>query len=145
MIWKKMVNLEEVNKMSKNMVALLDIRFSDISENSLTATMPVDHRTQQPYGILHGGASVVLAETVGSVASHLVIGEGEDLLPVGLEINANHLRPVFSGIVTAKCEPIHLGKKSHVWDIRITNPEGKMVCISRLTISVVEKPKNTKA
>ncbi len=122
------------------MVSLLDIQFSEITDDSLTATMPVDNRTQQPFGILHGGASVVLAETVGSVASNLVIGQG-DYLPVGLEINANHLRPVTEGRVSAKCTPIHIGKKSHVWDIRITNDEGKMVCVSRLTVAIIEKPK----
>lgn len=121
------------------MVSFLDIKFSEISDDSLSATMPVDERTKQPFGILHGGASVVLAETVGSVASNLVIGQG-DYLPVGLEINANHLRPVTEGLVTAKCTPIHIGKKSHVWDIRITNAENKMVCVSRLTVSIIEKP-----
>lgn len=142
MIWNKPVELSAINKMSRNMVALLDIKFSEITDESLSATMPVDHRTQQPFGILHGGASVVLAETIGSVASHLVIGEG-DFLPVGLEINANHLRPVFEGTVTAKCTPIHIGKKSHVWDIKITNEEQKLVCVSRLTVAVVEKPKKS--
>ncbi len=141
MIWNKMVDHATLNKMSKNMVSLLDIQFSEITETSLSATMPVDHRTQQPYGILHGGASVVLAETIGSVASQLVIGEGE-FLPVGLEINANHLRPVFDGRVTAKCTAIHTGKKSHVWDIKITNAEDKLVCVSRLTVAIIEKPKN---
>lgn len=140
MIWMSKVELGTLNKTSKNMVSLLDIQFSEITDDSLTATMPVDHRTQQPFGILHGGASVVLAETVGSVASNLVIGPG-DFLPVGLEINANHLRPVTEGRVSAKCTPIHIGKKSHVWDIRITNDEGKMVCVSRLTVAIVEKPK----
>ena len=140
MIWNKMIDLDTLNKMSKNMVSLLDIKFSEITDDSLSATMPVDSRTQQPFGILHGGASVVLAETVGSVASNLVIGQGE-FLPVGLEINANHLRPVFEGLVSARCTPIHIGKKSHVWDIRITNEQGKMVCVSRLTVAVVEKPK----
>ena len=140
MIWNKMVDLSTVNKMSKNMISLLDIQFSEITEDSLSATMPVDNRTQQPYGILHGGASVVLAETIGSVASHLVIGEN-DFLPVGLEVNANHLRPVFEGRVTAKCTAIHVGKKSHVWDIKISNSEDKLVCVSRLTIAIIEKPK----
>lgn len=134
------IEISSLNKMSKNMVSLLDIQFTEITDDSLTASMPVDHRTQQPFGILHGGASVVLAETVGSVASNLVIGQG-DFLPVGLEINANHLRPVTEGRVFAKCTPIHIGKKSHVWDIRITNDEGKMVCVSRLTVAIIEKPK----
>ncbi len=140
MIWMNKIEVGNLNKMSKNMVSLLDIQFTEITDDSLTATMPVDGRTQQPFGILHGGASVVLAETVGSVASNLVIGQG-DFLPVGLEINANHLRPVTEGRVSAKCTPIHIGKKSHVWDIRITNEEGKMVCVSRLTVAIIEKPK----
>ena len=142
MIWMNKIEVGNLNKMSKNMVSLLDIQFTEITDDSLTATMPVDSRTQQPFGILHGGASVVLAETVGSVASNLVIGQG-DFLPVGLEINANHLRPVTEGRVSAKCTPIHIGKKSHVWDIRITNEEGKMVCVSRLTVAIIEKPKKS--
>ena len=142
MIWMNRIEVGNLNKMSKNMVSLLDIQFTEITDDSLTATMPVDSRTQQPFGILHGGASVVLAETVGSVASNLVIGQG-DFLPVGLEINANHLRPVTEGRVSAKCTPIHIGKKSHVWDIRITNEEGKMVCVSRLTVAIIEKPKKS--
>lgn len=139
MIWKNAIDIGTLNKMSKNMVSFLDIQFSEITDESLSATMPVDERTKQPFGILHGGASVVLAETVGSVASNLVIGQG-DFLPVGLEINANHLRPVTDGRVTAKCTAIHIGKKSHVWDIRLTNSEGKMVCVSRLTVAIIEKP-----
>jgi len=142
MIWKNAIDIGTLNKMSKNMVSFLDIQFSEITDDSLSATMPVDERTKQPFGILHGGASVVLAETVGSVASNLVIGQG-DYLPVGLEINANHLRPVTDGRVTAKCTPIHIGKKSHVWDIRLTNDEGKMVCVARLTVAIIEKPKTT--
>lgn len=140
MVWHKLPDLKALNAFSKNMISLLDIKFTEVSEDALWATMPVDSRTQQPFGILHGGASVVLAETIGSVASHLVIGDA-DFLPVGLEINANHLRPVFDGLVTAKCTPVHVGKKSHVWDIRITNAEEKLVCVSRLTIAIVEKPK----
>lgn len=122
------------------MVSLLEIKFSEVTDDSLSATMPVDSKTKQPFGILHGGASVVLAETVGSVASLLVIGEG-DQIPVGLEINANHLRSVSSGFVTAKCTVIHLGRKTHVWDIKISGEDGKLVCVSRLTIAVIDKPK----
>lgn len=138
MIWKKQIDVDAVNKFSKFMVTLLDIKFSEITQDSISATMPVDDRTKQPFGILHGGASVVLAETVGSIASFLVIGEGS-YVPVGLEINANHLRSVSSGQVTAKCTPIHLGRKTHVWDIKISNDEGKLTCVSRLTIAIVEK------
>lgn len=141
MIWKNNVDIDAINKLSKNMVSLLDIKFSEVTDDSISATMPVDSRTKQPFGILHGGASVVLAETVGSIASFLVIGEGSEV-PVGLEINANHLRSVANGLVTAKCTPIHIGRKTHVWDIKISNDEGKLVCISRLTIAIVEKPKS---
>lgn len=138
MIWKNKVDIEAINKLSKNMVSLLDIKFSEVTDDSISATMPVDSRTKQPFGILHGGASVVLAETIGSIASFLVIGEGNEI-PVGLEINANHLRSVSSGLVTARCTPIHIGRKTHVWDIKISNDEGKLACISRLTIAVIEK------
>lgn len=100
--------------------------------------MPVDERTHQPYGILHGGASVVLAESLGSVASNMIIDNAK-YIGVGLEINANHLRPVSSGVVTGKCTPIHIGAKTHVWDIRVTNEKGKLVCVSRLTVAIVPK------
>ena len=100
--------------------------------------MPVDARTHQPVGILHGGASVVLAESLGSIASHLIIDTSK-YMAVGLEINANHLRPVTSGFVTGTCMPIHIGSKTHVWDIRIVNERGKLVCISRLTVAIVVK------
>jgi 1,4-dihydroxy-2-naphthoyl-CoA hydrolase len=98
--------------------------------------MPVDDRTRQPYGILHGGASVVLTETLGSVASNMVL-DTNFKMGVGLEVNANHLRPVKSGLVTGICTPIHIGGKTHVWDIKLYNDKGKITCISRLTIAVV--------
>lgn len=98
--------------------------------------MVVDHRTHQPYGLLHGGASVVLAETVGSTASYLIIDTSKYFC-VGLEINANHLRGLRSGRVTAVAHPVHIGRTTHVWDIRLTSDEGKASCISRLTIAVV--------
>ena len=138
MIWPQPINLEALNSRKENLATLLDIQFTAWDENSLTATMPVDDRTKQPAGILHGGASVVLAETLGSVASFLII-DSVNFLPVGLEINANHLRPVSSGIVKGICMPIHIGKKTHVWDIRIYNEEGKMNCISRLTVAIVPR------
>jgi len=101
--------------------------------------MPVNARTHQPYGILHGGASVVLAETLGSVASSMVI-DWDKYIGVGLEVNANHLRPVKSGYVTGICKPLHIGGKTHVWDIKMFNDKGKMNCISRLTVAIIPKP-----
>ena len=139
MIWSREYTIDELNGRPKaNIGALLGIEFTEIGENSLTAKMPVDERTHQPYGILHGGASVVLAETIGSVASGMVISS-ENHMGVGLEINANHLRPVKSGFVTGICTPIHIGGKTHVWDIKIYNDRGKMNCISRLTVAIVPK------
>jgi 1,4-dihydroxy-2-naphthoyl-CoA hydrolase len=100
--------------------------------------MPVNDKTRQPMGILHGGASVVLAETIGSVASYYVINP-DTHIAVGMEINANHLRPVRDGFVHAICRPIHMGKSSHVWDIRLTDDQDKLICVSRLTVAIVEK------
>jgi 1,4-dihydroxy-2-naphthoyl-CoA hydrolase len=114
------------------------MQFSEIGENYLKATMPVDHRTHQPYGLLHGGASAALAETLGSVSSALVIDQ-EKFICVGIEINANHIRSVRSGIVTGTCTPIHIGATTHVWDIRIHDERNKLVCISRLTVAILKK------
>jgi 1,4-dihydroxy-2-naphthoyl-CoA hydrolase len=102
--------------------------------------MPVDNRTRQPYGLLHGGASAALAETLGSVCSALVINR-EKFICVGLEINANHIRSVQSGIVTGICTPIHVGGSTHVWDIRILDEKDRLVCISRLTVAILKKLK----
>ncbi|MRX47540.1 hotdog fold thioesterase [Pedobacter puniceum] len=137
MIWFKSYTPEELNSRPKNHIgALLGISFTHIGDNFLEATMPVDERTHQPVGILHGGASVVLAETLGSVASNLVLNP-EEKMGVGLEVNANHLRPVKSGYVKGVCTPIHIGAKTHIWDIKIYDERGKMSCISRLTVAVV--------
>lgn len=139
MIWKEPVTVDELNALFvQNMVVGLGIRFSEITDDSLSATMPVDERTRQPFGILHGGASVVLAESLGSIASNLVIGRG-DYLGVGLEVNANHIRPVKDGEVTGVCKPIHLGNKTHVWEIKLYDKRGKLNCISRLTVAIVPK------
>jgi uncharacterized protein (TIGR00369 family) len=136
-IWRTPPSIEALNTMQKNTIGeLLDIRFESVDDDSLTASMVVDHRTHQPYGLLHGGASVVLAETVGSTASYLVIDTSKYFC-VGLEINANHLRGLRSGRVTAVARPVHIGRTTHVWDIRLTSDEGKASCISRLTIAVV--------
>ncbi|CAM4188108.1 1,4-dihydroxy-2-naphthoyl-CoA hydrolase [Pedobacter westerhofensis] len=139
MIWFKAFELQWLNDMPKNHLGgLLDIRFTEYGDDFLTATMPVDERTHQPAGILHGGASVVLAETLGSIASSLCIDPAR-FQAVGLEINANHLRPVKSGRVTGICKPLHKGAKTHVWEIKIYDERGKMNCISRLTVAIIPK------
>ena len=130
-------SLEELNKMSKNTILeVLDIRITGISEDYLEATMPVDHRTHQVYGILHGGASAVLAETIGSIGAMLVVDRTKYYC-VGLDINANHIKAVKSGIVKGTASPIHTGRSTQVWHIEIKNEAGELVCISRLTMAVV--------
>lgn len=113
----------------------LGIEWTEVGADYLQARMPVDDRTRQPYGLLHGGASCVLAETIGSVASAMVV-DHEKFYCVGMEINANHLRSVREGYVTGTVRPLHLGGTTHVWDIRITNEAGELVCVSRLTVAV---------
>ncbi|MET0125139.1 MAG: hotdog fold thioesterase [Pseudomonas caspiana] len=136
-LWRETPDLEQLNANSKNTILeLLDIRFESFTENSLTASMVVDQRTHQPYGLLHGGASVVLAESLGSSASYLCIDTSKYFC-VGIEVNANHLRGVRSGRVTAVAYPVHIGRTTHVWDIRLTSEDGKASCISRLTVAVV--------
>ncbi|HEX8592090.1 MAG TPA: hotdog fold thioesterase [Pseudomonas sp.] len=136
-LWRETPNIEQLNALNKNTILeWLDIRFESFTDDSLTASMVVDHRTHQPYGLLHGGASVVLAESVGSTASYLCIDTSKYFC-VGLEVNANHLRGLRSGRVTAVARPVHMGRTTHVWDIRLTSDEGKTSCISRLTIAVV--------
>ena len=122
---------------NKNMVDHLGIEFLEIGDDYVTARMPVDYRTHQPFGILHGGASVVLAESLGSVASFLTLEDPKTQRAVGLEINANHIRSVSSGWVYAKAMPLHLGRTTQVWDIKITTEEGKLVCIVRLTMAII--------
>ena len=130
-------DIDALMKAQKNTIGeVLDIRFEAFTDDSLTASMVVDQRTHQPFGLLHGGASVVLAESLGSMASYLVVDSGK-FFCVGLEVNANHLRGVRSGRVTGVVKPVHLGRTTHVWDIRITTEEGKLSCISRLTVAVV--------
>jgi 1,4-dihydroxy-2-naphthoyl-CoA hydrolase len=118
----------------------LDIQFSEVGPDYLKATMPVDHRTKQPFGLLHGGASVALAETMGSVASWLVVNP-EFFIGVGLEINANHIRAVKEGRVTGICTPLHVGGKTHVWEIKIYNEQEQLCCVSRITVAIVSKHK----
>ncbi len=141
-IWRQQPELTALNALSKNtIVELLDIRFEAFDDDSLTASMVVDPRTHQPYGLLHGGASVVLAETLGSTASYLCI-DSSTFYCVGLEVNANHLRGLRSGRVTAVARPLHLGRTTQVWDIRLSGDDGKLSCVSRLTMAVVplDKP-----
>ncbi len=136
MIWKRSTTLDALNAMGEgNMVGLLDIRFERLTDDSLEATMPVDSRTHQPFGLLHGGASVVLAETLGSVAGYLCT-EGDEKV-VGVEVNANHLRAVRSGRVRGVCKALHAGRRHQVWQIEIFDEYGKLCCSSRLTTAVV--------
>lgn len=117
----------------------LGMEWVEMGDNFLKVRMPVDDRTKQPYGLLHGGASCALAETVGSIASHFVIDTSKNIC-VGLEINANHIRSVRNGYVTATCSPLHLGAGTHVWDIKIHDDNQKLVCVSRLTVAILKKP-----
>ena len=136
-MWTRPPDLAHLNAMRKNTICdVLDITFDAYDDESITASMVVDHRTHQPFGLLHGGASVVLAETLGSMASYLCI-DSQKFYCVGLEVNANHLRGVRSGRVSAVARPIHMGRTTHVWDIRLTDESGKLNCISRLTVAVV--------
>ena len=137
-IWFRPFTLDEIQSYSRgSMVEHLDLRFTEIGPDYLRGTLPVDGRTTQPFGRLHGGASVVLAETLGSVAaSHCV--DLERFHCVGLEINANHVRAARSGRVTGTARPVHLGRQSQVWEVRLEDEAGKLTCISRITIAVLE-------
>lgn len=134
-IWKKPVSIEILNATSKNtLIEQLQIKYTDFTDDSLTATMPVCSFTHQPLGMLHGGASVVLAETLGSLAANFSVDEGSYC--VGLDINANHVRAMRSGHVIGTAKPVHLGVSTQVWQIDITDERGRLVCTSRLTIAV---------
>lgn len=136
-IFRAGTTLDALNALSANTaIAQLGIEFSEIGADFLRATMPVDARTRQPYGLLHGGASVVLAETLGSTAGNLCVPA--DRLCVGLEINANHLRAVRDGVVTGTARAVHVGSRTQVWEIRIDDARGRLACISRITLAVVE-------
>ncbi|MEQ5323429.1 hotdog fold thioesterase [Proteus vulgaris] len=136
MIWKRETTIEHLNHIGQNnMMSHLGIELTCLGDDYLEGIMPVDHRTKQPLGLLHGGASVVLAETLGSVAGYLCT-EGEQKI-VGLEINANHIRSAREGKVRGVCKPIHLGRSHQVWSIEIFDDEDRQVCISRLTTSVI--------
>nr|WP_298137880.1 hotdog fold thioesterase [uncultured Pseudomonas sp.] len=141
-IWQRTPDPATLNESLKNTIGeLLDIRFESYDDQSLTASMVIDPRTHQPYGLLHGGASVVLAETLGSTASYLCI-DSSRFYCVGLEVNANHLRGLRSGRVSAVARAVHLGRTTHVWDIRLSGEDGKASCISRLTMAIVPLGEN---
>ena len=135
-IWKKPIALDALNAASAgNAVGHLGIEFSEVGDDFIRARMPVDARTRQPYGLLHGGASVLLAETLGSTAGGLCVDEGQGV--VGIEINANHLIGVREGLVTGTARPLHVGRSTQVWEIRIEDERGRTTCVSRLTLAVV--------
>lgn len=142
-IWSRDYTLAELNAMAAgNMAGHLGMEFTEIGPDFLRARMPVDERTRQPVGLLHGGASAALAETLGSVAANLVRSrQGSMGSCVGLEINANHLRPVRSGWVFGETRPLHLGRSTQVWEIRITDERDRLVCVSRLTLAVLGREK----
>ncbi len=137
-IWRVTVTPEVLTERgNKSLPGHLGIRITEVGADYLRATMPVEPRTHQPFGVLHGGASVALAETVGSVAAMLCVEP--QFMVLGQEINANHLRSVSSGTVTATARPYHIGARSHVWGIEIRDESERLVCVSRLTLAVVER------
>jgi 1,4-dihydroxy-2-naphthoyl-CoA hydrolase len=136
-IWRNVATVEELQGRARNtLIEWLGIRFVEIGPDFLRATMPVDAHTHQPMGVLHGGASVALAETVGSTAANLCV-DSEREMCLGQEINANHLRPVYTGQVTATARPLHRGNRTQVWQIEIRDELERLVCVSRLTMAVV--------
>src|SRR5271169_1873091 len=138
-LWKTQTTLDQLKVRSKNTLAeRLGIEYLEIGDDFLKAKMPVDYRTRQPAGLLHGGASVVLAETLGSIAAGLCINREKKEI-VGLEINANHIRPVKDGWVTGVTKPIHIGNTTQIWEIKIYNEQNKLICISRLTVANIDK------
>lgn len=140
-IWfNKELSLAYLGQLAKgNMGEFLGIEWAEIGDDFIKARMPVDQRTKQPYGLLHGGASCVLAETLGSVASAMAI-DHDRFYCVGIEINANHVRSAREGFVTGIVTPLHLGGSTHVWDIKIYDEKEKMICVSRLTVAIIKRP-----
>ena len=138
-IWHTEPSVADIDAMAgQTLIEALGIEMLEVRDDALVARMPVDHRTVQPAGVLHGGASVALAETIASWAGFLTV-DREKFHVVGQEINANHIRPVFSGWVTATATPVALGRRSQVWEIRIVDDAGKLACISRCTLAVIEQ------
>ncbi len=139
MVFREPVSLDQLNRLSQGtLIEHLGIVFTAAGEDWVSATMPVDARTRQPYGLLHGGASVVLAETLGSSAGNLCVDPATHMC-VGLEINANHLRAARQGLVTGTAKALHVGRSTQVWEIAIHGEDGRQVCVSRLTLAVVER------
>ncbi len=137
-IWFTQATLEQLNQSSKTLIGHLGMEFTEIGDDHVTARMPVDARTHQPYGLLHGGASVALAETLGSTGASLCV-DPDRFYVVGIEINANHVRGVKDGWVTGVARAIHRGRTTHIWEIKITDDAEKLVCISRITVAILEK------
>ena len=134
--FRRQATVEQLNALSEGTAMRpLGIVFTEVGEDYVRATMPVDANTRQPYGLLHGGASVLLAETLGSTAGGLCVDEGQGV--VGIEINANHLAGVREGTVTGTARPLHVGRATQVWEIRIEDDRGRLACISRLTLAVI--------
>ena len=142
-IWRTQTSVEQLREFSRDTLAdTIGIRVTEIGPDFLRVTMHVNPRVHQPMGVPHGGASVALAETAGSIAATLCV-DREKYVCLGQEINANHLRPISSGIVTATARPFHIGKRSHVWGIEIRDEQDHLVCVSRITMAVVDRPKGT--
>lgn len=141
-IWHKTPTVDELNQLNQTTLGgFFQIKFIEIGPDYLIAAMPIRNEVRQPFGLLHGGASVALAETIGSVASLFCVNQ-DLFIGVGIEINANHLKSVTSGVVTAICRSIKVGGKIHIWDIKIYNEAKDLICISRFTCMIVPKPKN---
>lgn len=138
-IWFKEYTLEELRNLNQNtLTSYIGIQLTEIGPDFLKGTMPVDHRTVQPMGIVHGGASVALAETLGSIAANMVVNTAEKVC-VGLEINANHVRSASSGTITGIAQPLHLGSSTQVWTIQMSNDKGQLTCTSRITMAVLQR------
>ena len=137
-IWQHTPDLDQLNQTTHTLLGTIGIEFTEIGDNFIRARMPVDERTHQPFGILHGGASVALAETLGSTGAFHCIDPAH-FQAVGIEVNANHVRSVRSGWVIGTTKPIHRGRTTQLWEIRITDEADKLVCIARITIAILEK------
>lgn len=140
-IWFRPITIEEISERSKNTLSeYLGIEFTEITDDSISAIMPVTQNLKQPVGIVHGGANVVLAETIASTAANYVV-DLENYYAVGLEINANHIRSVTEGVISATTNPIHIGKTTHIWNIELRDSENNITCISRMTAYVIKRKK----
>jgi 1,4-dihydroxy-2-naphthoyl-CoA hydrolase len=139
MIWPENINLHDINKLGHNTaVSHLGIIITEIKDDFIAGEMPVDDRTRQPHGVLHGGASVLFAESLGSFASNILL-HGTNFAAVGLEVNANHVRSVREGKVFGKATLLHKGRSTHLWEIKITDEKNNLICASRLTMAIIEK------